>query len=178
MTSPVAAFPADNPYGKLTIPGMKALASERRLRRVAHGRKEFFHRTKNGVYDPLTYFHILDALLELVPGRLFRTAEFVDYLDDTRPQLVWDTTTVGRVINDLAETFEEANKTAAIDSARRWNGMIYAVSDQPEHRAAMIALLDDLYRLCETLIAAEAAGEAPKRLNSPLLQCPSVMQIA
>jgi hypothetical protein len=177
MTSPISAFPADNPYGKLTIAGMKTLVSDRRLRRVAHGRKEFFHRTKNGVYDPLTYFHVLDALLELVPGKMFRTADFVAFLEATRDQMVWDTTTVGRVVNDIAETLQEANGRAAIESARRWNGMIYSVTEEAEGRSAMVHLLDDLYKLAEDLIASEATGKAPKRINSPLLLCGSVMRL-
>ena len=177
MNSPVSVFPAENPYGKLTLSGMKTLASERRLRRIAHGRKEFYHRTKNGVYDPLTYFHVLDGLLEIIPGTLFKTDVFVNFLRDTRPQLVWDVVTVGRVINDMAESLQEVNGRAAITSTRRWDGYHYAISEMPEDRTALIHLLDDLYKLCESLLEAEAEGRPPKRLNSPLQNCASVMRL-
>ena len=157
---------------RATIPGLKAQLSERRLRRIAHGRKEFFHRTKNGVYDPITYFHVLDALLNY-GYEPFRTREFIVRLNETRPQLVWDTTTVGRVLNDISETIAEQNPTF-FTATRSYDGMRYTLSQTLEAHTALLRLLDDLYRLAENLIAAEIAGEPPKRINSPLLQCPSV----
>jgi len=148
----------------------------RRLRRIAHGRKEFFHRAKNGVYDPITYFHIVDELRQM-NGEPFRTRDFVEILNNSRPQLAWDTTTVGRILNDIAETLQEANGAVYISTARRWNGMIYAVTPNAEVRAALIHLLDDLMLLSERLVELERAGQAPSRLNSPLLACPSVARV-
>lgn len=154
-----------------TIPGLKAQLSERRLRRIAHGRKEFFHRTKNGVYDPLTYFHVLDALLNYT-NEPFRTREFIHRLNETHPQLVWDTTTVGRVLNDISETISEQNPTF-LTAVRSYDGMRYTLAASLEAHTAMLRLLDDLYLLSDNLIFHEVAGDPPKRLNSPLLQCPS-----
>jgi len=147
------------------------------VRRIGHGRKEFIHRTKNGVYDPITYFHVLDGLMDIVPGHTFQTREFVEYLTHSRPQLVWDPTTVGRVINDIGETLAETNASRAISMKRSWDGMRYSIDDSPETRAALVHLRKDLYDLSAELIEAEKAGTPPKRLNSPLLQCPSVAQV-
>lgn len=146
---------------------------ERRLRRIAHGRKEFYHRAKNGIYDPMTYFHVVDALITQGP-ETFRTRDFVYRLSENCPQLAWDTTTVGRVLNDIAETLFEANGRHYLSTARRWNGMIYMVEPTPEGHAALVHLLDDLIEACKQLVELEKAGQAPQRINSPLLQCPSV----
>lgn len=174
MNTRLATYTDKDPYGRNSITGMKTFATERRLRRSGHGQRFFFHRTKNGVYDPLTYWHVLDTLLELHPDEFFRTVEFVAVLEDTRPQLVWDPTTVGRVLNDLAESLQEAEGEPVIKASRRWNGMIYMTPGKALLRGTMFALLDDLYKLCEALMEAEATGKPPKRLNSPMLLCPTV----
>lgn len=157
--------------------GEKTEIGERRLRRLAHGRKEFFHRVKNGIYDPITYFHVVDVLLTM-GNDPFRTRDFVAKLQNARPQLAWDTTTVGRILNDLSESFFEANRRHYISTARRWNGMIYVIEPTPECFAAMLHLLDDLFILSSWLVDHEKRGEAPKRLNSPLTQCPSLNPLA
>jgi hypothetical protein len=171
MTTPAAA-----PVTKLVRArkrGEKSEVGERMLRRIAHGRKEFFHRTKNGVYDPITYFHVVDALLVQGPD-VFRTRDLTARLRTTRTQLAWDVTTVGRVLADIAETLQRANGSSYISTARRWNGMIYAIDPSKECRAALLHLMDDLILLCDELIEEEQAGTPPKRLTSPLERCPSV----
>lgn len=152
---------------------LRSLVGERRLRRITNGRKEYYHRSKNGIYDPITYFHIVDVLSGL-SGDTFRTREFIELLASGRTRLVWDATTVGRVLNDIAESLEAANGRPYISSSRRWNGMVYMVDQGPEAKAALLNLLDDLIILCDQLIELEEAGKAPPRLNSPLLSCPSV----
>ena len=174
MSTPIPVFPPENQFGKQSIPGMKAYTGERRLRKVAHARLNLFHRAKNGVYDPITYFHVVDTLIEIVPGHTFQTRDMVDLLNQTRPLLVWDAPTVGRVLADLADTLNEVNGAKIISSARRWDGMIYSTPTNLEARVAMVHLLDDLIRLTSTVIEAEKRGEAPKRINSPLRDCPSV----
>lgn len=175
MDTPTAV-PAVEKIARARKRGMKSVIGDRRLRRIAHGTKEFYHRAKNGVYDPMTYFHITWALYA-IGGEPFRTRDFVEALRGSRPQLAWDTTTVGRVLNDIAETLEEANGRPYISTARRWNGMIYAVQQTPEAKAVLIRLLDDLMDLSEKLVELEKAGQAPRRMDSPLLQCSSVHRV-
>lgn len=169
------SFRESDLHGRSSIPGATSIVSARRSREIRANRKSLVHRVKNGVYDPLTYYHILDALLDLQPRMLFRTTEFVPFLAETRTQLVWDATTVGRVINDIAESLTEANARKPIENTRRWNGMNYIMSDEREDRAAMENLLEDLAELCRQDILQELTGAFPKRMESPLNRCPSIM---
>ena len=173
MTTPKRTLTAPEKIMRARKRGERSEISERRLRKMAHGRKEFFHRAKNGVYDPITYFHIVEALLTQGSGA-FRTRDLVERLTNSRPQLAWDATTVGRVLSDLSETLNEANGTVHISTARRWNGMLYAVTPNAETRAVLLRLIDDLMVLSEELVAAERENRAPSRMNSPLQRCPSV----
>ncbi len=136
MTTP-NSFRAKDIHGRETIPGGRAMVSTRRVREINHGRSHFIHRMKNGIYDPITFYHVLDALLDLVPGQMFRTADLIEHLRATRKQIVWDSTTVGRVITDMAESLSEANRSNPIEWARRWNGQNYQISAAPEDRKAM-----------------------------------------
>lgn len=169
------SFADNDTHGRTTIPGATSIITDRRFREIKAQRKSLLHRVKNGVYDPLTYYHVLDALLDLQPGTLFRTTEFVPFLSETRQQLVWDTTTVGRVINDIAESLADANARRPIENTRRWNGMCYILSSEIEDRVAMENLLEDLAELGRQEIEAELSGTFPKRTQSPLTRCPSVM---
>lgn len=172
------AFRTDNLHGRRTIPGAMAMVPTRRHREITHARKTFLHRAKNGVYDPITFYHVLDALLDLKPDQMFRAIEFVRFLRETRFQLVWDTTTIGRVLTDMAESLNEVNASSPIDATRRWNGMTYTVSSKPEDRRAMENLLDDLSILCNEELTAELGGEFPKRTQSPLTRCPSLLMLS
>lgn len=156
-----------------TIPGNAAIVTAKRMRAIKEGRAEFYHRPKNGIYDPVTFYHILDAVLEMEPARFFRTGEFIE-TELQNHMMAWDSTTVGRVLTDMAESLHDANATWPIIAARRWNGMTYAVSRDLEDRAALENLLEDLGQLCEALIAEEKEGITPRRLESPLYSCNSV----
>lgn len=173
MATQTRALTEADALTRARIPGLKAHLTDRRLRRLAHGRKEFFHRTKNGVYDPITYFHVVDGLLNF-DQQPFHTRDFVAYLRQTRLQLVWDVTSVGRILNDIAEQLEEANGAKYFTATRRYDGTIYAVQETLEAKAAIWALLEDLYILSENMVKLEVEGQMPPRLNSPLNQCPSL----
>lgn len=176
MTSSIPPlFPQHDQIGKRSIPGMRQVASDRRLRKMAHGRVNYFHKTKNGCYDPITYYHVVAALMEIVPGSDFWTRDFVLLLQTTRPLLVWDVNTVGRILADIRDNLNETYSPKPIDSAPRWNGMMYRTGSSLQSRVALVRLLEDLTPVVEAFMRAEERGEPPKRLNSPLLECPSVM---
>jgi hypothetical protein len=175
MTTPLRLLPDSDPFGRTSITGMRGLIPERKLRRFVHGSFAFVHRSKNGVYDPMTYFHVVEALLQIEPDTYFRTNDLVGVLTDHQQNFIWDPTTVGRVLADIGETLEEKNNATYVATTRRWNGMMYSVTSALEGRAALVALLEDLFNLSEELVRQEMAGQFPKRTNSPLLQCPSVM---
>lgn len=165
----------ENAYGRLTIEGMRSRITARKLRSSTWANNNLVHRTKNGVYDPVTYYHLLDLLLQIDPGQDFRTSDLMPILQSMKPQLIWDATTVGRVMTDLAEGLHESYGRAIIGYVKRWNGMTYDMSGHPENRIALHRLHDDLFKLAEKSIDAETSGIFEKRMDSPLNKCPSVV---
>ncbi len=155
-------YTAADIHGRRTIAGASEIVSTSRVKAIRES-TALAPKVKNSYTDPFTYYHIVDELLNLVPGQLFKAKEFADHLAD-RP-LVWDAITVGRVINDVNESVTMANGRPAIDTARWWDGMRYATRSDIETRAAMENLLDDLRELCLT-------GEADQ--FSPLRRCSSL----
>jgi len=167
-----------DPYGRQTLPGGRTLITERRMRRWATAKNAFFHRVRNGIHDPFTFFHVTETLLTVLPRNRFSAAELADHLNETKPVLAWDAVTVGRVLNDIRDSFRDANnheRFQPIVSTRHWTGTQYEIADYPEARAGLIRLVDDLVQLGTQLREAEDQGEAPKRLASPLAACPSLM---
>lgn len=162
-------------YGRLTIPGMRSSVTARRARKATTFDGHFVHRAKNGVYDPLTYYHIVDTLLRLDAGQEFRTSELLQHLKATKPQLVWDATVVGRVMTDIAESLHESYGWTPVGYVKRWNGMTYDVLSGTEPRTALLRLLEDLVLLCEETIETEISGVVSKRIDSPLIHCPSIV---
>lgn len=171
-----ANLDGDNLYGRQTIDGMRSVTT-RRARRAASLNAKLYHRAKNGVYDPITYYHVLDALARLDSGQFFRTAELLNHLRVVKPQIVWDATSLGRIITDMAEALHEAHGFTPIGYTKRWNGMTYDIIDHPKARSAILMLLDDLSILAEQTVAEELQGNYAKRLRSPLERCPSVMRL-
>ena len=151
--------------------------STRRKRAIVSGRLNHIHLTKNGVYDPLSYYHVVDALLDVGAGLSFSSRELIDFMGARRVGLVWDPVTVGRIVNDVIETLNEVNGDCLFTAVRRWNGMRYTQVEGRESRVALNNLLADLDRLCEAELASERAGDFPKRINSPLSACASVMVV-
>lgn len=163
----------ENLYGRQTIPEMRTRVSYRRVRKAKHLDITFMHRAKNGVYDPLTYYHILDLILQMQPGQEFRTGDLMEPLRTYKDQLVWDPTTVGRVLADIADCMETAFGFQPLLYVRRWNGMYYVTSTDARAQVALINVLDDLTRLGEAQIAEELTGKRPKRFTSPMTQIES-----
>ena len=167
----------DNLYGRRTVHGVSSIVGERRMRRAIHFDAAMYHKPKNGVYDAVTHYHVLDLLARLSPGQEFRTSDIVAMLRERKEKMVWDATTVGRVITDLAESLNEANGTEIITSIRRYDGMIFAVNVDGESMRAIVNLLDDLARLSQTMLDEITRGNTVKRYDSPLRECPSVAMI-
>jgi hypothetical protein len=165
----------ENAYGRLTIEGIRSRVTARKLRSMSWANNNLVHRTKNGVYDPITYYHLLDFLMQVDPGQDFRTSDIMLLLPAAKPQLIWDGTTVGRVLTDLAETLYEANERAVIGFVKRWNGMTYDMSGHPENRIILHRLHEDLFVLAKRVVEQEANGVFEKRIDSPLNRCPSIV---
>ncbi len=143
------------------------------LRRAKRARKHLQHVQKNGIYDPITFYHVIDGLLQVKAWQPFRANELVRILQQRNSALVWDSITVGRILADIHESLE-AKQPGAMRPNRRWNGMTWEVSDHTVHRQALVDLMEDLYDLAMQQVEEERRGNFAKRLDSPMLRCPSV----
>jgi hypothetical protein len=163
-------FPINDRHGQKTLGGTQV--PKREILRLGHRSAKMHHRPRNGAYDAVTHYHVLDGLMRVVPGQTFRTRELIG---DLTEEISWDAATVGRVINDIAETLFDAYDFKVIAQNRRFDGMWFDVSGHPEARAAMKRLLEDLASLSEAQLEEEAKGKFAKRISSPMEHCPSVM---
>lgn len=156
--------PADT-HGRLSIPGMSTLVTAKRARSIRAARSAA-SKKKNGITDPFTYYHLVDAILEVAPGNIFTAKEFTGILDE-RP-IAFDPITVGRVLNDIAESLRDAYGRDVLHIARQTDGRRYWTDAQIENRVALERLLDDLGRLCRSFVPST---------TSPLCRCPSVRSL-
>lgn len=165
-----------NAYGKRTIAGTTTQLPERRTRKWNDSATAFTHRTPNGVYDPYTFFQLVHELAMLEPNRPFNARMLADWLNAKRPSFIWDAVTVGRMLNDLMESFRDALNPddQPLTTTKSWNGNRYQTVAHPGARAALFNLLDDLIQLCTQLQQAELLNARVKRLTSPLGTCPSL----
>lgn len=173
----VPLAPADK-YGRLTVAGAKSAVTESKMRRWASARNRFYHRTKNGLYDPFTYFHLIEGLMHTKPWQPFSSRSLADHLNRSRPEFLWDPVTVGRILNDIQESINESNpgeEHAALRVMKASSGSLYMVTDYPAARTLMYALLDDLAALGGKVADLESEGKYSPRLVSPLVSCPSVV---
>jgi hypothetical protein len=173
----IALLEPSDAFGRTTIPGARPLITASRLRRFAHCRSNFYHRAKNGIHDPISFFHMLDALGQIKPGKAFTAAVLAKHLNETRQLLRWDSVVVGRMLNDLIETWGEVNpgrEFQPLTAVRRWSGREYTMTDFPEARAVLLAALEDLAKLGESACNAQDEGRRQDRLTSPLASLPSL----
>lgn len=172
--------PLPDRYGRQSIPGTKTIVTDRKMRAWTSARNKFTHRAKNGVYDPYTYFHLVEELSQLKPWQSFTASQFADWLNGTRPQFIWDAVTVGRILNDLRESWDESNPGARhqpLIVTRRWNGTYYETTDYASARAVLFALVEDLASVGEGVYTAEQEGRNLSRLVSPLSNCASLADL-
>lgn len=173
----VKSLRGNDPYGRTAIVETRGLLAERRLRKWASARNSLFYRAKNGIYDPITYFHLVEELASLQMNEHFTAGDLTDWLNEHKPVLFWDSVVVGRILNDLIDNFAEANpgqRFQPIVSTRFWNGRHYFLTGFPEARAALFNLIDDLAILGQRTMEEQGRGEYAPRTASPLLACPSL----
>lgn len=166
-------------YGRQTISGATELATNRKMRLWTASRIQFVHRTKNGIYDPYSYFHLVEELAHVKSWTRFTAAQLAQYLNQKRPQLAWDAVTVGRILGDLIDSWHEANpgdENQPLRAWRSWDGNYYEMTDYAPARAVLLAMLDDLIGTCQTVHEIEETGQYAKRPVSPLGNCPSLLQ--
>ncbi|MEA2723033.1 MAG: hypothetical protein QOH59_804 [Gemmatimonadales bacterium] len=165
-------------YGRRTLAGVAELLTPRRLRKWASARNSFYHQVKNGIFDPLTMFHLVEELANTQPNEFFTAAELAEHLNRTKLMLRWDAVTVGRILNDLIESWREANPDRVAQplvELRRSTGREYMTTSYPYAREVLLRLIDDLVVLGRAEKDREGKGEPSPRLTSPLASCRSLV---
>lgn len=177
-STPLAvALPLLPTYGKRELPETAELLTTARMRRWRDARNRFTHRTPNRLNDPFTYFHIVRWLLQVRPWEEFNAKSLAHALNQYETSTQWEAVTVGRIINDIAESTAIANPGEDLQPVfvrRKWNGMQYRVSHATPARQVLANLLDDLVELGNALLEEEMRGLNPSRADSILDRCPSL----
>lgn len=166
--------PAIDEYGRQTYP---ALVAKKDVAKIHRQQKRFVHRTPNGFNDPITNYHLVEALLDADPEESFTAGQLASWLNLNTPEILWDAVTIGRMLNTMIEYFIEANgeDLCPIERHRYYDGVFYRTTEGAARHKALKNLMDDLDRLCEAQVREEAKGEIRKRIDSPLMHCASLM---
>lgn len=162
-------------YGRLSVPGAAPTITNARIRRWAAGGKDFIHRTKNGFNDPYTHYHLLREVMHQQEGHRFTAAQLADHMNYVKPEFLWDAVTIGRILGDWVDSWNDANNRSPVLKHRFYDGVYYETVGTGEAIATMAHLLDDLATLCEETQGQEAIGNLMARPESPLVRCPSVV---
>jgi hypothetical protein len=76
--------------------------------------KALFRPSRNGYNDTLSHLFLIDTLMRLKPDQIIRAAKLRDLLTETRPQMLWDSVTVGRILTELADLAAERTKKGSV----------------------------------------------------------------
>lgn len=134
------------------------------------------YRTPNGQSDPLTYLIVLDQIAHIDPDIELRAIKLTPWLNEHSDSVVFDSVTVGKVLSDICDAFEDVlkAKNGLLERSRDWKGTFYRIHRNGETAALYWKAREDLMRLASAEMAARAAGNRPERLASPLIECPSL----
>jgi len=137
--------------------------------------RHWSYSTPNGCYDPMTYLFILDTVMNIDPDIELRAGKLTEWLGTQPYRMSWDAVTVGKVISDLCDTFEDVlgAKMGLLERGRDWRGAFYRLHRNPTTARLVLAVREDLYKATEAEMALVAAGNRSQRLVSPLLECPA-----
>lgn len=161
----------EDPHGKQQLG--HGVATKKEHWKIARRRATFLHKPRNGAYDTVTYYHVAEGLMRVRNGEVFRTRNFITDILSEIP-MSWDAATVGRVINDISESLQDAYGFKIVAANRRFDGTWFDVTPDIQGRVALERLVEDLAKLVEAELAEEEHGKFAKRMASPLLKCPSV----
>lgn len=164
----------DDRYRENT-PGGLGVRPKRRMQAQSH----WGYRAVNGVYDPLTYLHVLDVVAGIDPDIELRTKNLVKFLNEERPQFYWDTITVGRVLNDIREYFEDklgGKGLGLLEHGQDYKGAFYRIHINEDTVRLFHKARVELAALAEIERTLRDRGEPTKRLMSPLQEVPSLRE--
>ncbi len=159
-------FLATDVHGQRSITGMATFYTRERLQRIRRAKK-LTARPRNRLTDLLSYLHVLDELLGINHGIDFFTAsDLVEQLDANKPMIQWDTVTVGKIVNDIAESIELQTGERLLDNTRKNGRSEYLMHMGNPLRIAMAILLDDLLALHEAGFEVPSGGDPLKYCKS------------
>ena len=166
--------PSDDPWMARISPVQLGVRQRARWESSAH----WTYRQPNGQFDPLTYLFVLDAVANIDPDIELRSKNLTEYLNRTRAQFIWDPVTVGKVLSDLCDAFEDVlgEKSGLLERGKDYKGAFYRVHHLADVAKTYSGLREDLMRLVEVEMVARTQRNHTKMLVSPLLECPSVRQ--
>lgn len=135
-----------DPWGAYSVPGAAQHISQRQLRKF-RSEGHWYYKTRNGIWDPLTCMHIVDALMNVVPGVSFTSNTLVALLERRVESFAWDAVTVGRILNELADGLTDVLDEGDLPfwvSGRKVNGRHYTVTETSAGWRVLHALRNEL----------------------------------
>lgn len=165
--------PNREPWLKDVLPGVLGVRQERRW---DVSNRTLRYPTLNGTQDPLTYLLVLDSLMNMHPDVELRAVSFAEWLSTHVEGYVWTSHTVGKVLSDLCEAFEDVlgAGNGLLTSGKDYRGAWYLFNRSKEAARVAYALREDLQRLSEAELKVRQLGRKTDTLGSPLMECPSV----
>lgn len=165
--------PSGDAWGRKAIPlDTLGIRQKRRWEASAH----WVYPMPNGVYDPMTYMFVLDMLVGINDQITLRASKLAEYLRIKRPQMGWDAITVGKVLADIEEEFENVlgEKVGILEKGVDYRGKFYYIHLYPDAVRLYSAVREDLMKLVDDERQKRLLNEAVYRTESPFRECPSM----
>lgn len=148
-----------------------------RQRERWHSSSLWAYRVPNGQLDPLTYMHILDSVASIDPDIELRAGNLTDWLNREKSAFLWDRVTVGKVLSDLHDAFEErlGKGNSLLERGKDYRGVFYLVKHTGEVGILYRDVREGLMAAARVELDLQAAGGTRSpRLESPLIEVPAL----
>jgi len=134
------------------------------------------HRVANGCYDPLSIMLVLDVLANIDPDIELRARALTEFLNQARPQFLWDSVTVGKVLSDIHDQFEDVlgAKNGILERGKDYRGHFYLIHRSVGAAKLFVTVHEALLVAANTEIATRANRRPVERTISPLSEIPAL----
>jgi hypothetical protein len=164
-----------DPWGSYTTPDAASHITQRQLRKFK-SEAHWAYKTRNGIWDPLTCMHVVDMLMNTVPGESFTAGQFTVMLEVSVPRFSWDPVTVGRILNELAEGLTDVLVEGDLPfwvSGRQRNGRHYTVTATSAGWRVLHALRNELAMEARPYVE---SGKVRPRTSASILSMVAALQ--